>query len=316
MNYRSESSTGSEKIMRNKKRKSLGKLICAGLCVVMFAGCGSGENVDLDVSQQTGMEGAQAVESGKPSAEQAVVEDNTVQGTDSQVDIQGNRVVVDDILYDDVLNPIGAILSKEIIIYSETQPEMKVYQFHVTWPEIDVSFDGADKINETMLEYVDHMAALMTEDEQWISEVGEEQGLSFNSSFEGFSYRDDHYISFIQNEYEYSGGAHGMPYYEPFTFHLQSGEQLELADIIGNSEEELKEMVTEYFAQMIDKAPDEYWENAEEIVRESINMESDFLLTQEGIQFYFLPYDIAPYAAGFPAVVVPFEKWDMKIVLE
>lgn len=53
-----------------------------------------------------------------------------------------------------------------------------------------------------------------------------------------------------------------MPYRTGFTFDLNTGERLSLEDVIDNSEEELKEIVTAYFAKDINEFPEGYWGDA------------------------------------------------------
>ncbi len=117
-------------------------------------------------------------------------------------------------------------------------------------------------------------------------------------------------------EYEYLGGAHGMPYWAGFTFDLQTGERLLLSDITGISQEELKEVVSRYFAEMISQKPENFWEDAVDVVYETTNFESDFYLTEQGIVFYYGPYDLACYAAGFQKVTIPYYEFNMQITLE
>ena len=66
-------------------------------------------------------------------------------------------------------------------------------------------------------------------------------------------------MSFCQQEYDYQGGAHGMPLWIGLTFDLETGERLSLPDVIANSEEELNSIVTEYFAEYINGNPEEFW---------------------------------------------------------
>ncbi len=305
-------------------KRNVGKLVGMGLCMLLLAGCGQAEASSMSEAESQS-------EAALTEAEQDTEKLNSNRETESEaqstaepeaptpsapnVSVQENRVIIDEIIYDEVLNPIGAVLSRQVIRYSEINPERELYKVNITWPEIDVSFEGADRINRVLLEYVDSRIAYMEQNVGELEEDYEQQGYSFGSSFDGFAYRDDHYISFIQSEYDYEGGAHGMPYREPFTFHLQTGERLVLSDIIGNSEEEQKEIVTRYFAEMINAAPEKYWENAMDIVRQKTDLGENFVLTREGLLFYLLPYDIAPYVAGFPEVTIPYEEFDMKIVL-
>ena len=104
-----------------------------------------------------------------------------------------------------------------------------------------------------------------------------------------------------------------MPNWIGFTFDLNTGERLFLSDLIGNSEEELKEIVVRYFDAYMSEMPGNFWEDALTVVREGTGFSSDFYLTEDGICFYFSPYSLASYAAGFQEVIIPYEEFDMKI---
>ena len=107
--------------------------------------------------------------------------------------------------------------------------------------------------------------------------------------------------------------AHGILYRIGYTFNLQTGDRLVLEDVIANSEEELKDIVTKYFGEMILTDPGYYWDDALDTVREWTDLESSFYLTEGGIRFYFGPYALAPFAAGFPEDTIPYEEFEMKI---
>ena len=128
-------------------------------------------------------------------------------------------------------------------------------------------------------------------------------------------YFNEHFISFTQRNYDYTGGAHGMPYWVPYNFDLETGEQLKLSDIVANSEEEFKEIVTAQFEKMYAVDPEIYWDNAVDSVYEWTTMESLFYLKEEGLVIYYGPYDLASYAAGFQEIVVPYELLDLYIPL-
>ena len=104
-----------------------------------------------------------------------------------------------------------------------------------------------------------------------------------------------------------------MPCARGFTFDLQTGKRLNLSDVTDNSEEELKRIVTGHFAELIGKDPDAYWSDALEVVEEATGYEADFYLTEEGICFFFGPYELACYAMGFQSVVIPYEEFEMKL---
>lgn len=130
-------------------------------------------------------------------------------------------------------------------------------------------------------------------------------------------YLDDQYVDIVVNGYEYTGGAHGMPSRTDYIFDRQTGKRLGLSDIVGVSEEELKTIVSSHFKTLSEETNFSFDdpETLEKTVAERINMDFPFYITSEGVAFYFAPYDIAAYAAGFPQVVVPYAELNTKIPL-
>ena len=130
-------------------------------------------------------------------------------------------------------------------------------------------------------------------------------------------YLDERYLCFQMDGYEYSGGAHGMPYREIFLFDLQTGKQLGLADILDITEEDLKVLVSTYFKELSAKTGFSFSspEDLEKEIFEGVDMESPFYMTKEGLVFFYQPYEIAAYAVGFPEVTIPYGEFKMKIDL-
>lgn len=226
-----------------------------------------------------------------------------------------------DTFYDTGISSIGYIESDYQKYFYDGKSDAPIYMLSRSWLQVNDNYPGAEAINSYVTDYVDEQKEYAQEASEemreWIQP--EELGVpgEFSSGFVGFQYFDSRYISYYQAIYEYmSGAAHGMPYRNGFTFDLQTGKRLYLADIINNSEEELKEIVTAYFAEMINLAPDNFWTDAVESVREWTTFESDFYLTDEGFLFFYEPYALACYAAGFQSVTIPYEEFDMKITLD
>lgn len=209
-----------------------------------------------------------------------------------------------------------------------------IIEIDLKWLQVDDRFPGAGKINECLAEDQKQNIAyekawlddLVTEDEEKPKEKSaveekknEEEDLTFyfsyTSGFSEISYFDNHYLSFYQSEDDYQGGVHGMLCRIGYTFDLQTGARLVLEDVIANNEEELKDIVTKYFEKKILANPDPgyYWSDALDTVREWTDLESDFYLTDKGIRFYFGPYALACFAAGFQEVTIPYEEFELKI---
>lgn len=211
---------------------------------------------------------------------------------------------------------------------SEEVVELKI-EIDLKWLQVDDRFPGAAKINECLAKDQRQNIAyekgwlddLITEagEKESEEEINEEEDLTFHfsyiSEFSEISYFDGHYISFYQSEDDYQGGAHGMLYRIGYTFDLQTGARLVLEDVIADNEEELKDIVAGYFEKAIQENPEPgyYWSDALDTVREWTDLESSFYLTEKGIRIYFAPYILAPFAAGFQEVTIPYEEFKMKI---
>ena len=224
--------------------------------------------------------------------------------------------------YDSGIGEVGTIQSYYDRTYSRTMPDVLLTETDLEWLQVDEKFAGADKINRYLEEEQNKNIEYENGNVEWMEEMIEEYGedgishSSYSSTLSEIAYFDGRYVSFCQQEYDYQGGAHGMPLWIGLTFDLETGERLSLPDVIANSEEELNSIVTEYFAEYINGNPEEFWEDALDIVRDEICFESDFYLTEDGIKFYFHPYALSSYAAGFPEVTIPYDEFEMKISLQ
>ena len=225
--------------------------------------------------------------------------------------------------YDSGIGEVGTIQSYYERTYSRTMPDVLLTETDLEWLQVDEKFAGADKINRYLEEEQNKNIEYESSNMEWMEETIKEYGedgiishSSYSSTLSEIAYFDGHYLSFCQQEYDYQGGAHGMPLWIGLTFDLETGERLSLPDVIANSEEELNSIVTEYFAEYINGNPEEFWEDALDIVRDEICFESDFYLTEDGIKFYFHPYALSSYAAGFPEVTIPYDEFEMKISLQ
>ncbi|MGN0388799.1 MAG: RsiV family protein [Suilimivivens sp.] len=224
--------------------------------------------------------------------------------------------------YDSGIGEVGTIHSYHERTYSQTMPDVLLTETDLEWLQVDGRFSGADKINRYLEEEQNKNIEYESSNVEWMEEAIKEYGedgishSSYSSTLSEIAYFDGHYLSFCQQEYDYQGGAHGMPLWIGLTFDLETGERLKLSDAIGNSEGELNGIVTEYFAEYINENPEEFWEDALDVVRDEICFESDFYLTEDGIKFYFHPYALSYYAAGFPEVTIPYDEFEMKISLQ
>lgn len=172
-----------------------------------------------------------------------------------------------------------------------------------------------EEAQQKVLGYVKEM--MPAGDEEWLHS-DESHASSMTYVVQGITYLDENYACIEMDGYEYTGGAHGMPFRDYFVFDRKTGARLSLSDIVDNSQEELQSMVGHAFRRLAEKTnfAFESPEDLEHTVSDSVSYESDFYLTEDGIAFYYTPYSIAPYAEGFPEVVIPYEKLKLKIELK
>ncbi len=120
----------------------------------------------------------------------------------------------------------------------------------------------------------------------------------------GITYNKNDILSILFEGYLYAGGAHGMPYRMPQTFRVSTGEPMSLSEVTGLSKEQVIKRINEKFNTLYAQNPDNYWENARDLVA-GLSYESfSYYVEQDGVHIYFDPYFVAPFAAGFVEVIL------------
>ncbi|WP_151734541.1 WG repeat-containing protein [Paenibacillus tengchongensis] len=168
----------------------------------------------------------------------------------------------------------------------------------VYYPEIEgiASIETAKKVNERL---------------RSLSLV---EGAGTGGTDQDFSYTGDFSVSFFRKNllvlelsgYKYPfGAAHGMPTRIFPHINLKSGRFYELRDLFkpgSKYSEKLSEIVGKQIAtdpQYDYVFPDAY---------KGIRKDQPFYVDEAALYLYFEPYEIAPYAAGFPTFRIPFAE--------
>lgn len=118
---------------------------------------------------------------------------------------------------------------------------------------------------------------------------------------------DGKYFSVLMSGYEYTGGAHGMPYRIAMTFDAKTGEKLTAAKILGTTENKLNAKVRNLYLKKYDTQGVDagfYGEGAEgrNALKEALKpmkFNQAFYVKNGKLVFYVYPYELGPYAAGF-----------------
>lgn len=115
-------------------------------------------------------------------------------------------------------------------------------------------------------------------------------------------------ISLIEMNSEYTGGAHGSYGSSGITFDAESGEILELSDLLTDTEG-FQERAEEYIlSRLAEREPEGLFSDYENIIRQMWKSEPDWYLDAAGITFIFHPYLIGPWAMGEVLVTVPYTE--------
>lgn len=104
----------------------------------------------------------------------------------------------------------------------------------------------------------------------------------------------------------YFGAAHGMPVNDYYHINLTTGDIYDLQDlfIVGA---DYKDQISKIIKARMEESKN----NDEYMYFDGFSEISDnqfFHLTKDGIKIYFYPYDIAPYAAGFPEFLITYDE--------
>lgn len=121
------------------------------------------------------------------------------------------------------------------------------------------------------------------------------------------TYNEDFIVSLYEDEYQFTGGAHGNTIRTSQNWDLRVGRKLPLSYFYPNNPyyiiNILKEINTQIKRQ-IEEGKNQYFENYCELVLETFNLESYYVLPN-AVAIYFQQYDIAPYSSGIPVFLIP-----------
>lgn len=298
------------------KKRNLGKALFLCVLVIMVAGIGVAIVASVEKEDDRNKEVEQQVQQTDKEEEQQENAGEQQDNEDEQQQAGGETPF-------DMTNPIPDENYTAIVSYQakqELQSEDQLYKAEVTvtMPQLTMRTAAAGAINEKLL-------AFYTEAyEQGISSSGQdmecqkeaaaelEDYFYYNYTYEmGYQVTllDDNYLSILANGYEYAGGAHGMPFRTELIFNMETGEQVMGESLFDLSEEEFQKIKIEAYRNLIEHSEEgEYWQDALSIVEKDMDFDSGYYLTEEGVTFYYHPYMLAPYAAGYVEVTVPYAE--------
>lgn len=118
-------------------------------------------------------------------------------------------------------------------------------------------------------------------------------------------YNKNNFISLINEEYTYLGGAHGSTAWHALNADTAQNKILTLSDLF--EDEGYKETLNRMIAELVTEKPNEYkdlWAKPE--IKDS--HQNDFYIDNGNLVIYFQPYDLSYYARGFVEFPLKLEE--------
>ncbi|MBE5972270.1 MAG: DUF3298 domain-containing protein [Lachnoclostridium sp.] len=122
---------------------------------------------------------------------------------------------------------------------------------------------------------------------------------------------DSKVLSFINAEISFLGGAHGSYYENAEVFDSETGEKLELSDVVTDIDA-VYQYVKNSLSENYEK--ESFFEGYEEWLEEmfyeqdsAMSSPLEWTLTMEGLEFSFSPYVLGPWVAGVFEVKIPYK---------
>jgi hypothetical protein len=121
-------------------------------------------------------------------------------------------------------------------------------------------------------------------------------------------YQNSKIISYQVSRIDFEGGAHPNSYLDYYIFSIAENRILKYNDIIKpGSEDKISELITKRLKEMHKLKENESLEKAG-FWEKNIKLNDTFVVTKEGLEFYYNNYEIAPYALGPTAVQLKWEE--------
>jgi Protein of unknown function (DUF3298). len=130
----------------------------------------------------------------------------------------------------------------------------------------------------------------------------------------GYTYTGDFNVTLFKKNlleielvgYNYpAGAAHGMPTKVYAHINVTNGAMYALKDLFKPGSDYVK-VISDIVGEQIKTDPQ--YDYVFPDTYKGIKPDQPFFVTQDALHVYFEPYDIAPYAAGFPAFKIPFSQ--------
>ena len=283
--------------------------LCLGACGVNADGTSPAhkfENSELDKMQW------QEIDAPKEDTEPTAEGENQENSLES---VEENET--------DVINmesTVTVVIKSEDVVELTTDDGTVFYTITCSYPVVSIAGNeaAAEKINENILSQVESFHTATDESIKFAKEDleywdDEDLPAPFPYSSDLFftvTRADNNVISFTENGYEYTGGAHGMPYSIGMNYDTNTGELISFAELSDDPDAFHADTLaynqalaqTEYYSDQLFNTDDITNGNLEN----TLYADGMWYLSTSGLVFMSPPYALAPYAAGTLEFTIPY----------
>ena len=161
----------------------------------------------------------------------------------------------------------------------------------------------------------DFESAVIEMENMFMEDFGDERGSDFcnNNRMESIIensilFNTGNILTYIVNNYQYTGGAHGMTYNTAYVIDLEKMEALSYDDLfIPGSETALSSLLKQKLI-LDKKAKNEKGLKEIGYYPEAIIPNNNFIVNDKGITFIFGQYEIGPYVLGITEITLPYKE--------
>jgi hypothetical protein len=178
----------------------------------------------------------------------------------------------------------------------------KKYNVEVYYPKIrNASTESTRGFNKLISDFVEEKRIEFMKDVT-AADYDDRLPFEFNVGFD-VSYANMNFVSVVLYTYYFTGGAHGSTIAYTFNYDLDYNNNLKLSDLFEGN---YLNIISDYCIKEIMK-DDEYADA--DWVKEGAGPKAEnfeaFNINEQGLLIHFQQYQVLPYAAGMPDVLVP-----------
>lgn len=197
----------------------------------------------------------------------------------------------------------------------------------ITYPvAIQGNPETMSAINDTIMKYIRQSVGIFAESPEDVPASLEDAAAGFIGEYEAFMasepefatgwavetngkilYQSPEIASIEIATYSYAGGAHPNTYVSLLNFESTTGKKLELTDLVTDIEK-LKPLAESKFREARELSPTADLSEEGYFWGEGFALPANVAVTNEGLYFYYNPYEAAAYALGPTDFVISYEE--------